>query len=143
MAGAPPGAETQVMREALLVLILGRFLRTEAPPPSGGADLDELIEWLQSRTPDALDAAALAARLGVSLGTLRRRFHARLGISPARYLLRLRINEAKRLLAETRMPIKEIAARCGYGSSIAFHRAFRDVAGTTPRRFRLRNRVAG
>ncbi len=138
-AAAAP--ESHLMREALLVLILGRFLAPDAADapatPAGAGDLTGLIEWLGRRPPGELDSQALARHLGVSLSTLRRRFRKHLGISPAQYLLRIRMNEAKRLLGKTMVPIKEIAARCGYGSAIAFHRAFRESTGITPRVFRL------
>jgi len=142
MASEEAGPERQLMREALLVLILGRFLGADVAAPAGGGGLDGLLEWLRGVAPGELGSGMLAERLGVSMSTLRRKFRERLGISPAQYLTRLRMNEAKRLLGETLMPIKEIAARCGYGSAIAFHRAFREAADTTPRRFRVGNRVA-
>ena len=143
MAGEDDHPEGQLMREALLVLILGRFLIPDSSSAAGPGDLDGLLKWLRGKAPGELDSQALAARLGVSLSTLRRMFRERLGISPAKYLLRLRMNEAKRLLSETMSPIKEVAARCGYGSSIAFHRAFRESNSVTPRAFRMRNRVRG
>ena len=53
------------------------------------------------------------------------------------------MNEAKRLLRETLAPVKEIAVRSGYGSAIAFHRAFHASHGMTPRACRLDKQVRG
>ena len=66
-----------------------------------------------------------------------------MGVSPGVFLLQLRMNEAKRLLRETLAPVKEIAVRSGYGSAIAFHRAFHASHGMTPRAYRLDKQVRG
>jgi AraC-like DNA-binding protein len=53
--------------------------------------------------------------------------------SPARHLLRCRVNEAKRLLvAESHATISDIAHRCGFGSAQYFATAFRRIEGRAP-----------
>ena len=136
-------ADRYFTRESLLVLVLDRFLEDKAPVGQGTHDLEGLLEWMRGRAVEDLDSEVLAERLGVSLATLRRRFRTALDMSPTQYLIRLRINEAKRLLAETMSPVKEIATRCGYASAISFHRAFRQATGNTPRTYRIRKPIDG
>ncbi len=79
--------------------------------------------------PEAWDAAgpsaqALADRLGVSDRHLRRIFEARLGVSPLQYLQTRRLLTAKQLLADTDLPITQIALASGFASVRRFNDAF-------------------
>jgi AraC family transcriptional regulator len=57
-------------------------------------------------------------------------------LSPINYITRQRIERAKRLLAETELPISEIALRTGFSSQSHFTTSFRRLAGVTPSSFR-------
>lgn len=61
------------------------------------------------------------------------------GLPPHRYQLMVRINCAKDLLSQTRLPITKIAERVGYGSSQTLARAFRNEVGTSPLEYRRHN----
>ncbi|MDQ8737635.1 helix-turn-helix domain-containing protein [Paenibacillus sp. LHD-38] len=52
------------------------------------------------------------------------------------FLIDIRLNEAKRLLAETRRPIQDIAVEVGYTSAISFTRVFKKVVGSSPGEYR-------
>lgn len=80
----------------------------------------------------------LAARAGMSPRHFARTFTAETGTTPARFVTELRIEEARRLLEETDLPIKVVAARVGLGSVEAMRRGFRDVLGATPSDYRAR-----
>jgi AraC-like DNA-binding protein len=143
MATVEPSVEGHAMREALLLLILGRFLAGATTGKAGSREFHLLLEWVRAQAVGGLTPRAVADHCEVSASTLRRRFQQELGMSPGQFLLKLRMNEAKRLLRETLRPIKEIAVHCGYGSAIAFHRAFQESFGMTPRNYRLGNQVRG
>jgi AraC-like DNA-binding protein len=53
------------------------------------------------------------------------------GQAPLEYLRHWRMNLAQALL-EARVPLPEVAARSGYASEVAFHRAFKRTTGRTP-----------
>jgi AraC-like DNA-binding protein len=78
------------------------------------------------------DYFRLAQDLGISEATLRRGFKAAMGVSPHAYWLRLRVDAARVLLAETNLPLKAIASRLGYDNEYFFSRQFRQIAGVPP-----------
>lgn len=143
LAVAEDSPMLQLMREALLTLILGEFLTKPLPDPSADRRVATLMKWAEHQDPSQLCVSALARKVNLSTSGLRRRFLEETHLSPNKFLLNLRMNEASRLLRETALPVKEIALRTGYGSSVAFHAAFRKAKGKTPTGFRKNFRVTG
>ncbi|NML44864.1 helix-turn-helix domain-containing protein [Ramlibacter sp. G-1-2-2] len=78
----------------------------------------------------------LAARLGVSDRHLRRIFEAQLGVSPLQYLQTRRLLTAKQLLADTDLPVTEVALASGFASVRRFNAAFVDHYGLSPSQLR-------
>jgi len=80
--------------------------------------------------------AWLAARLGVSDRHLRRIFEAQFGVSPLQYLQTRRLLTAKQLLADTDLPITQVALASGYASVRRFNAAFVEHYGLNPTQLR-------
>ncbi len=89
-----------------------------------------------------LSTQALARRAGVSVRRLETMFRAALGTSPGAYYTGLRLLAARRLVADTALPLGEVAVRTGFGSLSAFSRAFRRETGMTARDARAAARLA-
>ncbi len=104
--------------------------------PEDTAFLAEVVGAL-ARDPFA-PAARLARGLYVSPSHLAHRFRAVAGISPGAFALALRMQEAKRLLIETRLPVVEVALEVGYDSLGTFTTRFASLVGASPGRFRAR-----
>ena len=85
----------------------------------------------------------MAAEAAMSERTFYRRFTESTGSTPAEWLTELRVEEAKRLLERTALPIEEIARRCGFGSAEGLRYHFARSAQLTPRDYRVhfRHRV--
>lgn len=81
---------------------------------------------------DGLALEALAAELGVSYPWFRRCFRAQAGLPPQRYRAQLRLDRACQLLADTDLPVGEIAGRLGFSSQAYFARCFRRETGLSP-----------
>ncbi|MGH7145452.1 MAG: AraC family transcriptional regulator [Planctomycetota bacterium] len=79
---------------------------------------------------------ALAAEFNLSYERFRKRFQQAAGVPPARYRLLRRIDRAKRLLIETDLSVKEIAAELGFCDPFFFSRQFKQLTGRTPTHFR-------
>ena len=82
--------------------------------------LDELESW----TIEAPSIEKLADRLGVSSRHLRRIFDAQLGVTPLQYLQTRRLLTARQLLADTDLPITQVAFISGFASVRRFNAAF-------------------
>ena len=87
--------------------------------------------------PDAWDedgpgAANIAERLGVSDRHLRRIFEAQFGVSPLQYLQTRRLLAAKQLIADTRLPMTQVALASGFASVRRFNAAFLSHYGLNP-----------
>lgn len=63
-------------------------------------------------------------------------FKQSMGIPPYRYVLQQRIEKAKQLLKQNKLPLKEVALRCGFCDQSAFSRTFKKCVGTTPKKYR-------
>jgi YesN/AraC family two-component response regulator len=79
---------------------------------------------------------AASARAGVSKNHLSFEFSRETGETFTGYVARLRVEEAKRLLATTQLLVYEVGVRVGYPSVEHFSRVFKKVAGLSPVKFR-------
>jgi transcriptional regulator GlxA family with amidase domain len=82
----------------------------------------------------------LAARAGLSSRHLQRRFTAELGMPPATYVELVRVEAARRVLAEADDPVEAIARRLGFGTAETLRRAFHRHVGVAPSDYRERFR---
>ena len=83
-----------------------------------------------------LTLATVAERSGVSARQLQRLFEQELGATPRHWYLRLRLERARQLLAETDLDILSVGLACGFTSASSFSRAFRQHFAKTPRQIR-------
>lgn len=94
--------------------------------------LDEPEAW--GARPPSIEH--LARRLGVTDRHLRRIFEAQLGVSPLQYLQTRRLLTAKQLLADTDLPVTQVALASGFASVRRFNAAFVQHYGLSPTRLR-------
>jgi AraC-like DNA-binding protein len=79
----------------------------------------------------------LGATQQVSYKTFHTHFKLATGMTPGQAIQRRQIEEARRLLAGTRLSVTVIAEQCGFGGSSDFARRFRALVGVSPTEFRL------
>jgi AraC family transcriptional regulator len=89
-------------------------------------------ELLAARISEPLSLEDLASATGLSVSQFARQFKARTGSPPHRYLVRLRVEQATRLLRAGAMPIAQVAAACGFSHQEHLTRVLRSHLGTTP-----------
>jgi transcriptional regulator GlxA family with amidase domain len=97
-----------------------------------------LHDWIRTHLSDDLPLRRLAAEAGMSERSFIRRYRDATGLTPARAVERLRVEAARQLLLETRLPAKRIAARCGFGSEETMRRSFARTQGVSPQDYRQR-----
>jgi transcriptional regulator GlxA family with amidase domain len=98
----------------------------------------DLNGWLMEHLAEDLPLSRLAAQAAMSERTFLRRYREVTGLTPARAIERLRVEAARQFLAETRLPSKRIAARCGFGSEETMRRSFVRLQGVSPQDYRQR-----
>jgi transcriptional regulator GlxA family with amidase domain len=104
--------------------------------PHADAAVRRAEEWLAGHFQDANAVAGVVAALGVPERSLKRRFAQATGASLMAYLQNLRIEEAKRQLENSPLPVEEIAAAVGYDNTAFFRRLFKRNTGLTPGQYR-------
>lgn len=92
--------------------------------------------YLRDHFATVPDMAAVAAHVGVSEDYLRHLYKEREGRTLNQTLNRIRIERAKELLRHSRLPLKDIAAQCGFQNDRYFCTRFIDTVGLTPGAFR-------
>ncbi|MGI4861188.1 MAG: GlxA family transcriptional regulator [Janthinobacterium lividum] len=97
-----------------------------------------LLAWLADHPGEDLSVGRLAERAGMSERSFVRHFRSDTGTTPARVVERIRVEAACRLLAETSLPVKRIAARCGFGSDETLRRSLIRATGVAPLHYRER-----
>lgn len=102
----------------------------------GVGSLEETRRWAAERLHEPLDVAAMARQASVSPRTFARRFREETGTTPLQWLLNQRVQEARRLLEGTDLPIETIAWRAGFGTAASLREHFRRVTATTPTAYR-------
>jgi transcriptional regulator GlxA family with amidase domain len=110
-------------------------LQRQAQEPSR---LRDVSTFVLEHVDEALSVDRLAAGIGMSRRTLSRWCREHFGESPAELVRRLRIDEARRLLEETPLALKEITARTGLGDASTMWRVFTQRLGVTPAEYRQR-----
>ncbi len=95
-----------------------------------------LLEEPQAWGNEAPSVEGLAQRLGVSDRHVRRIFEAQFGVSPVQYVQTRRLLTAKQLLADTTLPITQVALASGFASVRRFNAAFAGHYGLNPTQMR-------
>lgn len=105
--------------------------------PSGTAEaFSDVVTHLHERFADRLCATDLAEMAGLSVSHFERRFRRVFGASPRQYLVRIRVENAARLLRETERSVSQIALDCGFYDHAHFSRSFRKIMQRSPSEYR-------
>ncbi|MCD9096735.1 AraC family transcriptional regulator [Luteimonas fraxinea] len=132
--GAVPEHRTRLWMPLLVDALLG----DAAGPVSRLARLRAIVE---AEPGQAWTVASMAGRIGVSASRLHTLFQQELGQTPRAWLADVRLARARHLLAQTALPIAELAGLCGYADQSALTRAMRRASGTTPALWRRQARA--
>ncbi len=98
--------------------------------------LQPALQFAEDHFQDRVTVAGMAKAAACSVRHLRRLFQKALGMSPKRWLMGRRLQKVAHLLAFTDLPIKAIAAECGFEDLPHFYRLFRRRFGQSPSNFR-------
>ena len=94
------------------------------------------LDYLQSRPPARVTVEELAAFHGVSRECFSRKFASETGISPKKFLTRMIVSRACRLLAGPLRPLREVAVELGFANEFYFSSFFSKHTGVSPKEYR-------
>ena len=97
--------------------------------------LAEAVRYIREHACDPCSVDDVLREVAVGRRWLERQFAAQLGRTPHEEIVRVRIDNSKRLLLRPEFGVMQVAERCGL-SKVQFMRAFRQLTGTTPAAYR-------
>jgi transcriptional regulator GlxA family with amidase domain len=97
-----------------------------------------LHDWINRHLADDISLPVLARQAGMSERSFSRHYAQATGLTPVNAVERLRVEAARRLLSESRLPVKRISQRCGFGSEETMRRSFLRLLASTPQDYRTR-----
>ncbi len=96
----------------------------------------QAIQYLQAHACENITVDDILRKVPMARRALERKFKNLLGRSPAKEICRIRIQRARKLLAETNLPMQDIAEACGYTSYTYLGNVFKKETGISPGRYR-------
>src|SRR6266508_2493669 len=116
--------------------MLASFREDRAPSPHVRARVEEVRAYLEANMTRDVDMVTVARQVALSPFYLTRIFKAQYGVPPYRYLIRLRINYATRLLRDSVLSVTQICHHAGLNSLSHFTTTFRCHVSMSPTQYR-------
>jgi len=131
----------QGIAQAIAIHLARNYAETTNESRSGSPSLPgykprQITDWMAENVAEEFHLEQLAAQVGLSKFYFNRLFKSAVGVSPSHYQINLRMNEAKRLLRETKKSVVEIALDVGYANPSHFAQLFRKETGLSPSNYR-------
>ncbi len=102
--------------------------------------VERIQQFIRDNPRKALTITEIARHAAMSPRNFSRVFRRETGISPAAYVELSRVENARRLLEETTLPVRQVLFKSGFGSAVAGRRAFQKRLRLTPSEYRERFR---
>ena len=99
--------------------------------------MTDALVYIRRNIARNINASEVISFLKLSHTTVEKAFRARLGVSVRQEIAKVRIDEAKRLLEKTTLPLAEVCSLSGFSSKAYFTAAFNEATGTTPLEWRI------
>jgi AraC family transcriptional regulator len=144
------GDGTAMFSDCIALAFFSRIVRAYGSVPIGERNArGGLAAWQLQRARDLINVnlahdpsiAEIAHECGLSSGYFARAFKQSTGVSPCRWLTKMRVERAKELLKDPRCELADIALLCGFVDQSHFTRVFSRSEGYSPGRWRRLNRI--
>ncbi len=143
-AQAAAQGHTDVGLDEVGLLFIDRFIRlvsgrrpaADGVAPSARQRVVRAALWIDAQSRRDAGLAGAAGEAGLSSFHFLRTFTRVFGVTPHQYLIRCRLRDAARLLADEAMSVTEVAFEVGFGDLSNFVRTFGQAAGLSPLQFR-------
>ena len=131
MAGKPPPLEPIILAPGGVAV-----RRSTDTMASEHPQVRRAIQFMTEHFTRSLDTDAIARAAGMSKSGLYSAFKQDLRQTPYVILTRIRVNQAKRMLRDTKLPVSSIAEACGFADAVNLYRNFKTIVGLSPAAFR-------
>ncbi|HTB88409.1 MAG TPA: AraC family transcriptional regulator [Steroidobacteraceae bacterium] len=142
-------AASRVYVEAASLTLAARLLHKHcdsgacAPTESAVHSLDHIrlrrvLDYIAANIKDDITLVNLAGIAGYSPFHFARKFTLAMGVSPHRYISRIRLENAMAQLAARKLPLAQVALNAQFSSQASFTRAFHRAVGVTPKQYQRR-----
>ncbi|MCR5005701.1 MAG: AraC family transcriptional regulator [Clostridiales bacterium] len=102
----------------------------------GTGKLDAILAFIHENIGEEISVGMLSQMIGLHPNHFIKVFHMQMGTSPGQYINKLRLEQAKELLLQEDLTIREVASLVGFRDESYFSRAFKKYIGRTPREYR-------
>ncbi len=123
-----------------MVLDFAERVRKQKLPADMSTEVFNAIQYINTNTNRKISLDEIAHEVGISRSLLTRRFLKETGSTINDYITDVKINDAYRLLLYTGRSYSEIANILGFSSQSYFQTVFKKKTGTTPKKYRERNK---
>ncbi|MFC7878762.1 GlxA family transcriptional regulator [Isoptericola sp. NPDC057391] len=115
-----------------------QYIDRPLPPRPSEDPMSRVLEWALEHLDQALTTDHLAKVAHMSRRTFIRAFHASTGATPAAWVRARRLDEARRVLESTDLPVEHVARVCGFGNAVTLRQNFAAAFATSPSEYRRR-----
>jgi transcriptional regulator GlxA family with amidase domain len=115
-----------------------QYIQRPLPAHRGDDPISRVVEWALLHLGEPLPVGRLAEVAHMSRRTFIRAFTASTGASPAAWVRSRRLDEARRLLESTDLPVEQVATVCGLGNAVTLRQNFAAAFDTSPSEYRRR-----
>jgi len=96
------------------------------------ARIRSIIEWMEKHSGETMSNYFLASMVNMAANSFARLFKNNTGITPQKYIARLKIEKACEMLHHTQLSIEKIAEQCGFSDRYHFSKVFSKITGVSP-----------
>ncbi|MEM7084043.1 MAG: AraC family transcriptional regulator [Pseudomonadota bacterium] len=142
LASREPGSDLmfESLARVFLVKLIQRYgLQEDAYRFSKRFTADHyrrVLQFVASRYGQSMTVEELAGVAGLSTSHFSHLFKQTIGSSPMQFVMRYRVEQAKKRLSSHELPLIDIAMACGFSDQSHFSRQFKQVEGVSPSRYR-------
>jgi AraC family transcriptional regulator len=137
-----PRAYIECLARSLGAHIVSKYAKREYPDGDSsamnGTQLRRSIAFMKEHLDTEVTLEALASVAAMSKFHFAKSFKHAMGVAPHQYLVRLRIEQARKILAHDTLSVEQIANSVGYADTAHFAEVFRRLTGLSPSQYRRR-----
>ncbi|GLK91112.1 helix-turn-helix domain-containing protein [Pseudomonas turukhanskensis] len=146
LPGLGAGVYVEALATQMAVHLLRRYSTVSFQPHTSHSKLDgprlrKLRHYVDEHLHDTLSVAQLAEQVGMGSWAFSRAFKQATGSPAHQYIVSARVKRAQALLTDARLPLRDIAAQCGFSDQAHMTRLLKAALGLTPRQLRTHPHV--